>query len=124
MPTSTVQISDKCSQLLIETSGDPIISVNDRNNGQQVSFMQFTYADYSMRRKAEILKYKNQVKISDRSYYSYISKNDYYSQASLKKSINDRTIDCNRPSTASASGVIGSNAIYYLDKKVPYHISF
>jgi hypothetical protein len=123
MPTSTIKISDKCSELVIKTSGDPITTVDDRNNGSQVSFMQFTYGDYTMRRKAEVLKYKTQVNISKRTYYSYLSRTGFYSQGALKNSIDNKTIDCNVPSTASASGVIGSNAIYYLDPKVPYYKS-
>jgi len=123
MPTSTIQISDKCSELVVKTSGDPIITIADRNNGSQVSFMKFTYGDYSMRRKAEVLKYKTVVNINRRTYYSYLSRTGYYSQAALKKSIDNKTINCNVPSTSSASGVIGSNTIYYLDPRVPYYQS-
>ena len=122
MPTSTIKVSEDCSQLVIETSGDPIISVTDRNNGRQVSFMKFTYADYTMRRKAEVLKYKSAVNINKKTYYSYLSKTGYYSQGALKSSIN-KPIICNRTSTSSASGVVGSNTIYYLDPNVPYYHS-
>jgi hypothetical protein len=123
MPTSTIKISDKCSELVIKTSGDPITTVDDRNNGSQVSFMQFTYGDYTMRRKAEVLKYKTQVNINRRTYYSYLSRTGYYTQAALKNSIGNKTINCNVPSTSSASGVIGSTTIYYLDPRVPYYPS-
>ena len=122
MPTTTILITDKCSQLIITTKGDPITSIDGRLTGNQVSFLNFTYADYAMRRKAEVLQYKPKVENKEQK-YAYLSKNSYYSRAKLQKFINNKTIDCNLPSSSSCSGVVGSNMIYYLNPNVPYYPS-
>jgi len=122
MPTTTIPITDKCSQLVVTTNGDPITSIDGRLTGNQVSFLKFTYADYTMRRKAEVLQYKPTDE-NKKQKYSYLTKNSYYSNAKLQQFINNKTIDCNLPSSSSCSGVIGTNMIYQLNPNVPYFSS-
>jgi hypothetical protein len=122
MPTFTIPITDKCSQLVVTTNGVPITSIDGRLTGNQVSFLKFTYADHAMRRKAELLQYKPKGE-NKKQKYSYLTKNSYYSNAKLQQFINNRTIDCNLPSSSSCSGVVGSNMIYQLNTNVPYFSS-
>ena len=123
MPTQTIQINDKCSQLVI-TPGVPITTIDGRLNGRQINFIKYTYNDLKMRRKAEVLKYLPSNEITTKSNYSYITKNNYYSQSKLKQLINQRSADCpEKASSSSSSGVIGSNTIYYLDPNVPFYPS-
>jgi hypothetical protein len=120
MPTTTIIVNDKCSQL-VNTPGVPITSIDGRLNGNQITFMNYTYNDLKMRRKAEVLKYLPSNEITTKSKYSYTTKNNYYSQAKLQQFINRQTEDCpGKTSTSSCSGVVGSNNIYYLDPKIPY----
>lgn len=123
MPTNTLTISDTCSQV-IRTPGVKITSLDGRSSGTKISFIKYTYEDYSMRRKAEVLKYRNKDEYNIKNKYSYLSKNGYYSQMSLKQFIIDKTIDCNDKKVSCAcSGIKGSATPYYLDSTVPYHPS-
>jgi hypothetical protein len=123
MPTTTVQITPKCSQLLITVKGQPVTSLDGRLTGNQVSFLNFTYDDYAMRRKAEVLKHREKDTTTNKSTYSYLSQNGYYSKANLKRFIDQRTVVCNASSSSACSGVIGSNMTYYLNVSVPYYPS-
>jgi len=122
MPTRSALITDKCAQV-INTPGVPITSIDGRLKGNRINFLNFTYDDYKMRRKVEVLQYapKN---INTKTNYSYISKNNYYSQAKLQAFINKKSDNCpENPSSSSCSGVIGSSMIYKLNSKVPYYQS-
>ena len=119
MPTTTIPITDKCSQLVITNKGVPVTSIEGRLTGNQISFLNFTYEDYAMRRKAEVLQYKPKIENKNQN-YSYLTKNSYYSRAKMQQFINNKTVDCNPSSSASCSGVIGSNMIYNLNPNVPY----
>jgi len=120
MPVTTIIVNDKCSQV-VNTPGVPITSIDGRLKGNQINFLNYTYSDLKMRRKAEVLKYIPSNENTTKSSYSYITKNNYYSQAKLKEFINRQTVDCpDKTSTSSCSGVVGSNTIYYLDRKIPY----
>jgi len=122
MPTRTVLITDTCSQV-INTPGVPIISIDGRLKGNQISFMNFTYDEYKMRRKVEVLQHVPKNTNTINTNYSRITKNNNYSQAKLKEFINKK-YDCfENPSTSSSSGVIGSNMIYKLNPNVPYFSS-
>jgi len=122
MPTITQPITDKCSHLFV-SPGVPITSLDGRASGNQISFINFTYNDYAMRRKAEVLKFKIHDNSTAADLYSYVSTKGYYSQAQLKRFIRDKVVDCNASSLSPCSGVIGSNTIYYLNRNVPYHPS-
>jgi hypothetical protein len=123
MPVQTVLITDTCSQV-INTPGVLITSIDGRLKGNQISFMNFTYDEYKMRRKVEVLQYVPKNTNTTRTKYSYITKNNYYSQAKLKNFINQASSEClENPSTSSCSGVIGSNMIYKLNPNVPYFSS-
>jgi hypothetical protein len=123
MPTNTLTISETCSQV-IRTPGVKITSLDGRTRGRQISFIKYTYSDYTMRRKAEVLKYRNKDDLNTNNKYSYLSKNGYYSQMSLKNFINDKTIECNDKKVSCAcSGINGPATPYYLDTDVPYHSS-
>jgi len=123
MPTRTLLITKTCPQI-INTPGVPITSIDGRLKGNQIDFTNITYEQYQMRRKAEVLQYTPKESVTVKSKYSYITKNNYYSQAKIRQMILDRTIDCpGISSTASSSGVIGSNMIYTLDPNVPYYPS-
>ena len=125
MPTTTIQINNKCSQLVITTNGDPITTLNGRLSGNNISFTNFTYEDLKMRRKAQILKYNKEVATNKKKTYSdIVNRTGYYSQSQLLNFLNSRTQDCpNKTSSSSCSGVIGSKMNYYLDPKVPYYSS-
>ena len=120
MPITTIIVNDKCAQV-VNTPGVPITSIDGRLTGNQINFMNYTYNDLKMRRKAEVLKYLPSNENTTKSKYSYTTKNNYYSQAKLKQFINRQTEDCpDRTSTSSCSGVVGSTTTYYLDPNVPY----
>lgn len=123
MPTTTVQITPTCSQLLITVKGPPITSIDGRLNGNQISFINYTYADYAMRRKAEVLKHKDKDTTTNKSSYSYLSQNGYYSKANLKRFIDQKRVVCDASSTSSCSGVVGSTTTYYLNASIPYFSS-
>jgi len=120
MPTTTVQITPTCSQLLITVNGPPVTTLDGRLNGNQISFLNFTYEDYAMRRKAEVLKHKEKNTNTNKSTYTYLSQNGYYSRANLKRFIDQRTVSCNASSSSACSGVVGSTTTYYLNASVPY----
>jgi hypothetical protein len=102
----------------------PITSIDGRIKGNQIDFTNITYEQYQMRRKAEVLQYKPKDTITNKSKYSYIAKNNYYSQAKIRKMIEDRIVDCpGVSSTSSSSGVIGSQMVYTLDPNIPYYPS-
>ena len=122
MPTTTIPITDKCTQLVI-TPGVPITSIDGRTNGNQISFINYTYADYAMRRKAEVLQYRSKDTLNKKNVYSYVSTKGYYSQAQLKRFLENQTVECNVSSSSSASGVIGSYSTYYLNMSVPFYSS-
>ena len=119
MPVRALILSDKCSQI-IRSPGVPITDIEGRTIGNNVSFMQFTYSDYTMRRKAEVLKYRKGDTTSNK--YAYLTKNSYYSRSALKKFIDNKTTDCN-PTSCACSGIKGSDTLYYLDPTVPYYPS-
>jgi len=122
MPTNTIIITNKCSQV-INTPGVQITSIEGRNKGAQINFMNYTYDDLKMRRKAEVLK-RNTKPPTIKGEYSYVSRYNYYSQAKIKEFINKKIIDCpDRASSSSCSGVVGSTSTYYLDRKIPYYPS-
>ena len=125
MPTTTIQINEKCSQLVVTTNGDPITTLNGRLSGNNISFTNYTYDELKMRRKAQILKHITEVNTNKKqSYSNLVNKTGYYSRAQLVNFLNNRTQDCpNQTSSSSCSGVIGSNMNYYLDTKVPYYSS-
>jgi len=120
MPTTTVQITPTCSQLLITVNGPPVTTLDGRLTGNQISFLNFTYDDYAMRRKAEVLKHKEKDTNTNKSTYAYLSQNGYYSRANLKRFIDQRTVACNASSSSACSGVVGSTTTYYLNASVPY----
>ena len=122
MPTTTIPISEKCTQLVV-TGGVPITSLDGRLRGNEISFTKFNYNDYAMRRKAEVLKYNNLGDSTQKSTYSYLSTNGYYSKAQLKKILDGKTVDCNASSSSSCSGVFGSYSTYYLNASVPFYSS-
>jgi hypothetical protein len=119
MPVKALILSNKCSQIL-RTPGVQINNIEGRTTGANISFTEFTYSDYTMRRKAEVLKHKDKDNITNKSTYSYLSQNGYYSKSKLIQFINNRTVDCNASSSSSCSGVIGSTTTYYLNASVPY----
>jgi hypothetical protein len=123
MPTTTIPITNKCSQLLITVKGPPVTTLVGRVTGNNITFNNFTYADLAMRRKAEVLKNRVKDNTTNKSTLSYLSQNGYYSRAQLKKLIDGKTVDCNAVSSSPCSGVVGSSTTYYLDKNVPYYPS-
>ena len=125
MPTTTVPITNKCSQLVVTTSGDIITTLKGRFTGSNISFIKYTYDDLKMRRKSQVLKYIPQQNITQhQSYSNIVNSKGYYSKAKLVALINAKSQTCpNVTSTSSCSGVIGSSAIYYLDPNVPYYPS-
>ena len=123
MPTKTLLITPKCSKVLI-TPGVPIISIDGRLTGNNINFSKFSYEQFKMRRKVEVLRYVPKNETTTKSNYSNVTKQNYYSQAQLKKMINNRSGDCpDKVSTGSCSGVFGSIDMYYLEPNVPYYSS-
>jgi len=121
MPTTTVQISPTCSQLVVTTNGPPITSIVGRSNGNNIKFVNYSYEQLKMKRKATVLLYPSK-EITKKNNYSSIINNNYYSQSKLLSFINSKSQKCpNVISTSSASGVVGSNTIYYNDPNVPYY---
>jgi hypothetical protein len=122
MPTNTISITDKCAEV-INTPGVQITSIEGRERGKQINFLNYTYDDLKMRRKAEVLK-RNTTPPTIKGEYAYASRYNYYSQAKIKEFLNKKIIDCpDRASSSSCSGVVGSTTIYYLDRKIPYFSS-
>lgn len=121
MPTTTIAIHPKCSELVV-TSGIPITTLVGRSSGNNISFLNFTYNDLMMRRKAQVLKYDKLAPVSQKQKYSNAITSGYYSQAKLASLINVSTCP-NKISSSSCSGVIGSSMQYYLNPVVPYYQS-
>jgi len=119
MPLKSIMINNKCT-VILRTPGVAITNIEGRSNGANISFMNFTYSDYMMRRKAEVLKYDKK-DTNKKSNYSYLTKNSYYSQKSLKNFIDNKTTDCDNKITCACSGIKGSDTPYYLDRNVPYY---
>ena len=65
MPTTTIAIHPKCSELVV-TSGIPITTLVGRSSGNNISFLNFTYNDLTMRRKAQVLKYDKLAPVSQK----------------------------------------------------------
>lgn len=123
MPTRTILITNTCPQV-INTPGIPITSIDGRLKGNQINFTNITYDQYKMRRKVEVLQYTPKNTDTYKGRYSYITKNNYYSQAKIKQMIQQKSTECpGLASSSSCSGVIGSNMIYQLDANVPYYPS-
>ena len=124
MPTTTIQINPRCSRLIITTSGDKITTLEGRTNGSNINFLNFTYNDLKMKRKAQVLLYPTHIVSQSHSYSAIVNKNGYYSRAKLLAFINTKSQKCpNAISSSSCSGVVGSNSVYYNDPRVPYYSS-
>lgn len=124
MPVTTIPITPECSFVVRTTNGDPNTTINGRLNGNRIDFSKLNYYDYSMRRKAEVLKYKKiSTTTSKTDFSNLVKQSGTYSQATLQKIINMRVKeDCPLTKTSpSNSGVNDKNTkSYYLDVNVPY----
>ena len=127
MPTTTVQITPKCSNIIRTTNGDPTTTIAGRLTGNNINFSKLTYFDYSMRRKAEVLKYKKiSTTTSNTNYSNIVNSGGTYSQATLKNIIN-ATVNNTCPiiiTPTSNSGInVNNNIGYYLDINIPFNNS-
>ena len=126
MPTTTVQINNKCSHLVVTTSGDPITNLDGRLSGNNIKIINFTYEQLQMKRKAQVLKYISQDTYTKKqNYTSIVSNKGYYSKNKLLDFINSKSNICpDKISSSSCSGVFGSKSMnYYNDPNVPYYTS-
>jgi hypothetical protein len=85
MPTKTLLITPKCSKVLI-TPGVPIISIDGRLTGNNINFSKFSYEQFKMRRKVEVLRYVPKNETTTKSNYSNVTKQNYYSQIASEDS--------------------------------------
>ena len=124
MPTTTIPINNKCNQLVV-TSGIQITTLDGRLTGNNVNFMNFTYNDLKMRRKAEVLKYISQTNTTqNKNYSNLVNSSGYYSRAKLVSFLKNKTQECpGKISSSSCIGVKGSLNNYYYDPNVPYFTS-
>jgi hypothetical protein len=124
MPVYTISITPKCSYVVRTTNGVPNTTTSGRLNGNQFDFSKLSYYDYSMRRKAEVLQYKNiKTDTSKTNFSNVVNRSGRYSQATLQRIINLRVKEeCPITKTSpSNSGVYDKNTNgYYLDTSVPY----
>jgi hypothetical protein len=130
MPLVTFQINNKCSGI-IRSSGVQITTIDGRNQGINIDFNKYSYNELQMRRKAEVLQYKN----TDSLLFTKAQKLAYqannkgsYSQARIQKLIEARALnetDCPIKSTPSTnSGIKGDNkSILYYNYNMPLLLS-
>jgi len=97
-------------------------SLVGRLKGNNINFTIYTYDQLKMKRKTNVLLYKELSTITKKKTYSSLVNN--YSNSQLRSSINTQTTNTNCPNnigSSSASGVIGPNTFYYNDPNVPYY---
>jgi len=131
-PTASRNSLQGLRYLKTRETGNQIVTPNTtgRDQGYDISFTTYNYDDYSMRRKAEILKYTNASSISSNkktksSSYSYYSTSGSMSSSRLKRIKESQNCDSStiygRPSTFS--GVYGGKTMLFLNPNVPYYKS-
>jgi hypothetical protein len=128
MPTVTYQINSKCYGIL-RIPGAPNPTINGRLNGQQIDFNKNTYEELKMRRKAEILQYKQLETVlpTKKQLYASVSKGigSFYSNAQINRIIklqteNQETVCPIKYTPATNSGIKGEyKMLYYYDKNIP-----
>ena len=116
MPTVTFQINNKCTAI-VRVPGVQIETIDGRLTGNNVKFNEYSYYDMQMRRKAEVLQYKNgstnTTFNTKKQNYSQVIKTltNSYSQAFINHRISKRTTNedtCPIISTPSSnSGIRG-----------------
>jgi hypothetical protein len=129
MPTVSFQINNKCSGI-VRVPGIQIETIEGRLTGNNITFNKFSYFDMQMRRKGEILQYKNgsanTTFNTKKQNYSQVIKTikNSYSQAFINHIISKRTTNEDTCpiilTSASNSGVRGDyKTLLYNDINVP-----
>jgi hypothetical protein len=125
MPVATFQINNKCSGI-IRSSGIQISTIDGRTQGINIDFDKYSYNELQMRRKAEILQYKNTESLlftkAQKLAYQANNKGSY-SQARIQKLIALRALnetECPIKSTPSTnSGIKGDKSMLYYNYNMP-----
>lgn len=93
-----------------------------------VTFTNFTYDDYKMRRKAEVLKYPNADRNNTKQSYSYYARNKVTAFKKLSntrlKTLRDTNACADQPEVLKLgyqAGIYGDTTVLYVDNGVPYH---
>ena len=114
-------------QLDTDNQDNETPDIEGRSSGNNISFLTYTYNDYAMRRKAEVLKYKqNKLKTSSKTSFAKVAKQGgTFRRISNRRIENyietDQCIDGTETlSKATSAGVFGDDTILYLDSSIPY----
>jgi hypothetical protein len=130
MPTISFEINRKCFGV-IRAPGVQITTISNRINNNDISFNTYSYNELQMRRKAEVLQYKNgnTIVVSNKKIlYSDISNTKgglKYSQATINQIISQRATNEDQCSTvikslSTNSGIRGDfKTLLYYNPSIP-----
>ena len=128
--TAAALINTEDDGILVKVTHDAYIAASNalkeaksaslvgRLKGNNINFTIYTYDQLKMKRKTNVLLYKELSTTTKKNSYSSLVNN--YSKSKLRSFINTQT-NCQTIGSSSASGVIGANTFYYNDPNVPYY---
>jgi hypothetical protein len=127
-PTEPQTSLQRLRVLKDRNTGDQVVTpvIEGRSNGDQVPYggLNPTYKEYKIRRKAEVLKSKNEYRTSTNKKYAYASKFGKVSNSRIKALRASQNCGLNNfkfaQKPAINSGVHGDNTILYLNPNVTF----
>tara|TARA_A100001011_G_scaffold45953_1_gene43215 strand:- start:9139 stop:9603 length:465 start_codon:yes stop_codon:yes gene_type:complete len=121
-PSASIIALQRLRFLKTRETGNKIVTpeTTGRAEIKMPNFNEINYEEYKMRRKAEILKYKEYIPINKKIKFSNLASSRRRQISNISKASTSCENDVIRVKKASNSGIKGDNSLLFLNSNVPY----